>query len=277
MKLQTLLENQSTGTEFLKTEEEIEAWLEKYEVEDYEIHDDLTVTLNSDLNLFVKSIRVIPIKFKETKSIKISSNYLTSIDWAPEVVSGDFECNNNQITSLEGGPKEVHGTFDCEQNKLTSLEGGPKVVKGSYVCSNNNLGNLKGIADEVGASVDVSNCNLTSLEFLPSKIGANLFIDNNKITSFRGIYKVLKEINTCKSEYGGTIAFKSNHVEKGLISIMGIKGIRELLFTYGAKIKHPHLSEIQKAIDIINNSIKNNIDAITTQKLLADAGLMKYS
>ena len=262
---------ESTGTEFLKSKEEIHAWLEKYEVKRYEIHDDLTVTLNDDLNLFAKSIRAIPIKFKSTKSICVAENKLTRIDWAPEVVDGHFECNNNQITSLEGGPKEVKGTFNCNNSKLTSLEGGPKKVSGFYACADNNLGNLKGIADEVGASVDVANCNLTSLEFLPNKIGDDLYFDNNKITSFRGIYKVLKQINIANDQYNGLISFGKNPIEKGLISLMGIKGIKVL---DASPTKN---DELKKAVDIINNSIKNNIDALTTQKLLADAGLMKYS
>ena len=265
--------NESVGTEFLKSKEEIHAWLEKYEVKRYEIHDDLTVTLNDDLNLFAKSIRAIPIKFRKTQSINVSSNYLTSIDWAPEVVDGDFKCDKNRdkITSLEGGPKEVKGTFNCNNSKLTSLEGGPQKVGGNYRCADNNLGNLKGIADEVGYSLDASNCNLTSLEFLPSKIGASLFIDNNKIMSFRGIYKVLKQINIANDQYNGLISFGKNPIEKGLISLMGIKGIKVL---DASPTKN---DELKKAVDIINNSIKNNIDAITTQKLLADAGLMKYS
>ena len=280
MKIHSLLENQSVGTEFLKSKEEIEAWLEKYEVEDYEIHDDLTVSLNRILDLFSVNIHSIPIKFKSAKSIEVSENQLTSLDWAPEVVDGDFECNNNQINSLEGGPKEVKGSFDCEQNNLTSLEGGPQKVGGDYNCSNNDLGNLKGIADEIGDDLVSMNCNLTSLEFLPSKIGASLFIDNNKITSFRGIYKVLKQINTTNDQYDGKIAFERNPVEKGLISLMGIKGIRKLQiapFSINYNVSNQMHNELKKAVDIINNSIDNNIDAITTQKLLADAGLMKYS
>ena len=262
---------ESTGTEFLKSKEEIEAWLEEYEVKDYEIHDDLTVTLNEHLDLSDRRLKSIPVKFRKTQSVNVTRNELTSIDWAPEVVDGHFECNGNQITSLESGPREVKGLFNCIGNKLTSLEGGPQKVGGFYACSANNLGNLKGVADEVGASVDVSNCNLTSLEFLPSKIGANLYFDTNKITSFRGIYKVLKEINTANDQYDGLISFRKNPIEKGLISLMGIKGIKVL------DVAPNEEGELQKAIDIINNSLENNIDAFATQKLLADAGLMKYS
>ena len=262
---------ESVGTEFLKSKEEIHAWLKEYYAKGYNIHDDLTVTLYEDLDLVHMGLNSVPIKFKETQSIKISYNKLTRIDWAPEVVYGNFLCNENDITSLEGGPKEVKGTFDCSENKLTSLEGGPKKVKGSYLCVDNNLGNLKGVADEVGYSLDATNCNLTSLEFLPSKIDGNLYIDSNKITSFRGIYKVLKEINTTNNQYDGLISFGKNPIEKGLISLMGIKGIRKL---ESSPTKN---DELQKAIDIINNSLENKVDAITTQKLLADAGLMKYS
>ena len=242
--------NESTGTEFLKSKEDIKAWLEKYEVKRYEIHDDLTVSLNSDLDLYDIGIQAIPIKFRKTKSIDAGGNHLTYIDWAPEFVDGYFDIRSNRIKSLEGGPKEVTGDYIGGFNQLTTL---------------------KGIAETINGGLFVNNNNIDSIEFLPKIVSKSICLDYNKIASFRGIYKVLKQINTNNSQDSGIIYFLGNPVEKGLISLMGIKGIRELDASADENV------ELKKAVDIINNSIKNNIDALTTQKLLADAGLMKYS
>ena len=276
MKLQTLLENQSTGTEFFKSREEIEAWLKECNVGNYEIHEDLTVTLNDDLELSFWRLQSIPIKFRKTKSIDVSHNQLTRIDWAPEVVDGFFNCNNNFLKSLDGGPKKVHGHFEIDTNAVYNLVGGPEEVNGFYICSNTNLTNLEGVAKTVQGHLDATNCRINSLEFLPETIKGGLFLDDNKITSLRGIYKVLKLFNG--STFKGSISLTGNPIEKGMISVMGIKGFSMIVYDDDAEgVDRAIVEDILKVKNIINNSVKNNIDAITTQKLLADAGLMKYS
>jgi len=67
------------------------------------------------------------------------NNQLTSLKGAPEKVEGNFNCSNNQLTSLKGAPEKVEGDFYCYNNKLTSLEGAPKKVEGNFKCLSNNL------------------------------------------------------------------------------------------------------------------------------------------
>ena len=58
---------------------------------------------------------------------------MTSLRGAPEKVIGKFDCGKNKLTTLEYGPKIVEGDFVCSFNyKLSSLEHGPSVVTGDY-------------------------------------------------------------------------------------------------------------------------------------------------
>lgn len=130
----------------LQNKQEIQDWLDKYKISDYTINDDLTVDVNSDVNLFYKSINSFPIQFG--------------------VVKGDFMCSKNQLTSLKGCPREIHGNFDCSYNKLhnleycpniinkdfkfqgngtTTLEYLPEIVNGELVCGKNPIKNIKPI------------------------------------------------------------------------------------------------------------------------------------
>jgi len=52
---------------------------------------------------------------------------ITSLEGAPRVVTGYFDCDRTSIESLEGAPIYVGGYFSCEHTpNLISLEGFPK-------------------------------------------------------------------------------------------------------------------------------------------------------
>lgn len=72
-------------------------------------------------------------------NVAVEGQGLTSLEGAPEIVGGDFNCYQNNLTSLKGGPKKVGWDFDCSDNKLTALEGAPKEVGGSFYCHNNKV------------------------------------------------------------------------------------------------------------------------------------------
>ena len=64
-----------------KTKEEIKTWLDKYEIKNYTISDDLTVEVNGGVDLSNKSLKEIPFKFKK--------------------INGFFDCSyNNQKIHL---------------------------------------------------------------------------------------------------------------------------------------------------------------------------------
>lgn len=189
---------------FLKTKEEVKAWLDEMNVKNYTIHDDLLVDVSSSVRLYDKKLTHIPVMFNVVGGdFDCSSNALTTLIGAPKIVSETFDCCNNQITDLEGGPswvgilicslnknlKSLKGCAEfvrwdfecCDNPQLTSLEGGPKEVGGTYDCSNNKLNTLKGSPPTINKDFRCSNNNLTSLDFLPTKIAGTLICSQNDI------------------------------------------------------------------------------------------------
>ena len=129
----------------LKEKEEIKAWLNQYQIINYEIIKDedygYVVNVNGSVNLARKKLKSIDVKFNQ--------------------INGWFSCAFNHLTSLEGCPEIVNGSFYCNANKINSFKYSPKVI-GDHFFGANNL-----------FSID-------SLNFFPSQIKNNVFIMNNK-------------------------------------------------------------------------------------------------
>jgi len=124
---------------------EIHNLCKKYHIKNYTINDDMSISVNGNVDLSYKSI---PIKFKEvTGYFYCSNNQLTSLKGCPETVGGSFYCHCNQLTSLKGCPETVGGHFNCHYNQLTSLEYCPESVGGHFSCYDNQLTNFDGLPE----------------------------------------------------------------------------------------------------------------------------------
>lgn len=88
---------------FFKTHKrkEITKICHKYQIYDFTINDDMSVSVDYDVRLKIETSKL-PIKFKEVK--------------------GDFDCSSIGLETLEGCPEIVDGDFDCSFNSLKSLE-----------------------------------------------------------------------------------------------------------------------------------------------------------
>lgn len=107
----------------------------KYDIKEYTINEDGSIDVYDDsVRLTNLGLTKLPLKFRKVNNFKCDRNQLTSLEGAPQIVSGYFDCSRNQLTSLEGGPETVGESFGCSGNQLTSLEGGPKSVGGNYIC-----------------------------------------------------------------------------------------------------------------------------------------------
>lgn len=99
---------------------------------------------------------------------------LTSLEGAPEEVTGRFECSGcNRLTTLKGAPKEV-GSFICKYcQALKNLDGSPEVVNGWFDCSEcHGLQNFKGAPRVIDGRVRCKWCEgLKNFIGLPEKIG----------------------------------------------------------------------------------------------------------
>ena len=175
MKLKQLFEN--ANSQFLQTRREIEAWLKKYEIENYTINDDLSVDVDGDVDITWKQLILpyIPIQFG--------------------IVSGFFDCSDNDLKTLKGAPREVGESFDCSFNQLTSLEFAPREVGRYFLCVNNQLTSLEGCPKDVGGNFDCSNNKLSTLKFIPKFVGRSFRCDNNPELSQDEIDEALSKLN----------------------------------------------------------------------------------
>jgi hypothetical protein len=130
---------------------------------------------------------------------------------APQVVKGDFCCNDNHLTSLEGAPQEVEGGFYCYNNNLTSLKGAPQKVEGDFNCA--------------------QNFKLTSLEGAPQKVGGdfNCYAIYIKSPTPRNTLELVFEVmQKNKIDYWSALCFIKSKIDSEEWVVMS-KGIDERL------------------------------------------------
>ena len=216
----------------LKKKEEIENWLNQYNIKNYKLIEDqeygYIVNVNDHVNLYGNNLISIDVKFNEIKgNFDCSVNLLRSLKGSPKIVNGNFFCYVNELTNLKGGPEKVTGYFDCSENYLKTLEGAPKIIQLSFdcnfnqlktleyfpqvlksiSCSCNKLTSLKGIPKVINGSFDCSNNLLETLENCPEIIGKTLNFSKNKLTinSLKNLPKKVGEnnININKNNLNG--------------------------------------------------------------------------
>ena len=127
---------------------EIRNICEEYNIKNYTINDDMSISVNGHVDLTFKNLKSIPITLKEVSGdFDCSGNQLTSLKYCPETVGGYFSCSNNQLASLKYCSKEVSGYFNCHYNQLTSLEYCPETVGGDFNCYRNQITNFDGLPE----------------------------------------------------------------------------------------------------------------------------------
>ena len=86
----------------LTTKREIIEWLEKYQIKNYTVNDDLTVDVDGGVYLNSKNLKEIPFQFGNVGSyFNCCYNQLTSLEHCPRNVGADFYCFNNPLHSIK--------------------------------------------------------------------------------------------------------------------------------------------------------------------------------
>lgn len=121
-------------TQFFKTKKETQKWLDDMQVQNYTIHDDLTVSVDGAVYIYNNKLEFIPVQFREvTHTFDCSTNNLKNLIGSPFHVGAFFQCSYNpNLVSLEGSPEIVGKTFCAYETNLQSLAHGPKYVKYDY-------------------------------------------------------------------------------------------------------------------------------------------------
>lgn len=100
--------------------ESIKQICKKLGIKKYTINPDLSVDVDSSVNISNKDLTEIPIVFNK--------------------VSAYFDCSGNKLTTLEGCPRYVGKWFNCSSNQLTSLDYSPNYVGGNFICDEKAVG-----------------------------------------------------------------------------------------------------------------------------------------
>src|SRR5574343_1535271 len=109
----------------------------QYKIKDYTINPDGSIDVNKYVDLYLKSLIKIPLRFNKVNSFDCSANKLTSLEGSPIEVNGNFYCNGNKLESFEYAPKIIRGIFDCRSNNIKTFEYFPSYVKIFFICNNN--------------------------------------------------------------------------------------------------------------------------------------------
>lgn len=159
---------------------DIELWLKKMGINNYNINDDLTVDVDGNVDLSGREIDSIPAQFgKVYGDFNVDKNKLTSLKGCPEIVMGSFCCSLNDLTSLDYCPKRIGENFSCYRNQLTSLSGMPKKINCNFICSQNPIITFDGIAENIGGDLGMDNLEINEEELLKfnTNVKGNLFSD----------------------------------------------------------------------------------------------------
>jgi hypothetical protein len=160
------------------TKDTLKEVLSRLGVENYKIRPNGKVDVEGNVNATSYVTQLLKIKFgRVTGEFSCSYSGLTTLQGLgiPEIVGGNFRCNNNHLTTLEGSPKTVGGFFDCSCNKLISLRGSPKTVGGNFLCDVNQLKTLKEAPELVGGNFYCRGNPLKSPVQLPTNVKGALF------------------------------------------------------------------------------------------------------
>jgi len=174
---------------------------------------------------------------------------LTSLQYCPSEVNGNFYCSNNKLTSLQYCPSEVNGNFYCSFNQLTSLQYCPSEVNGNFYCSFNQL---------------------TSLQYCPSKVKGDFYFTNNQLTSLKDIHKLFSNGGYIK----GKISFHGNPIKSHILGLMLIPELKSI--DNIEKIKD---EQLKLACTIINKHLEegSNRDVFACQEELIDNDLKDFA
>ena len=152
--------------EMLKTETQIASWLEKYNITEYTIHDDLTVDVFQTVDLSDQKLAYLPVQFAR--------------------VQGSFSCSHNYLTTLKGAPREVTENVSFYNNRLTGLIGCPQKIGGFAKFDENRITSLEGLPDRIYGNLGLSRNEITSLKYMPRIIQGNCELECNPIADTNG-------------------------------------------------------------------------------------------
>ena len=151
------------------TKQDIHKICRKYNIINYTINQDMSIDVNSGVDLNFKYLKELPLNFN--------------------IVDGDFLCGYNRLKSLKGSPKFLDGSYACnDNNHISSLKYSPNYINGYFNCANNNLNSLKYAPNTIKKDFHFDNNNIKSLHHFPN-VKQRIYSINNPISELWDLFK----------------------------------------------------------------------------------------
>ena len=171
-----------------QTDEEIHELCKKYNIINYEIHDDMSISVNGDVSFYKQGLSHLPLRFKKVSGFfDMAYNPIKTLKGCPIEIGGDFSCSYTKIKSFDHAPKKVGGIL-CKGNDIKSTNNIPYVER-NIIISENKLESLDGIQEIINGNFYCGHNELKSLEPV-IEVKGHLMADRNKLSDFYSIPKV---------------------------------------------------------------------------------------
>lgn len=249
----------------MKTKEEIKEWCELLEIKEYTINQDMSIDVDTHVDLRGRSFEKFPITFNKVWGHFLCNNSkLTTLEGSPKFVGGNFRCENNNLTSLKGSSEKIEGNFNCSGNdELINLNGSPKYVGGFFRCGpNDSLTSLDSDTEYVGGNFICSDTKITSLTGAPKKVGKNIKCDWTHLIEFGGFNtEGFKHVNVFQTPLS-TLFPVDRDIEKDMVETfikfkiikdgkVNIKRLKYFHSLYGVNILEYDMKRIKNNFDLI--------------------------
>jgi len=156
------------------------------------------------------------------------NTYLKSLKNVPTHILGDFDCSSCGITSLEFGPVTVGGDYNCAFNKIKSFKSPLTNFKNTFKINANFIASLEHAPDGCD-TISLSFNRVTSLDYIPNV--RYLIIDDNYLLS------KYTENKNIKIKY--TSVLDKNHILK-----LDLIDIEDLVFCFELLKNHQIQSQL---------------------------------
>jgi len=125
---------------FFDNKDDIKEWLIDHSIENFEIHDDLTVSVQQEVIFYDIKIEYLPLQFRYVKEdFIVVNNELKSLKGIPYCIDGEFMCVNNPIKTLDYLANEIHGIIKLYNNTEIISYQSPLIKGDKFIYSTQQL------------------------------------------------------------------------------------------------------------------------------------------
>lgn len=179
----------------LTNQEDIKKWLAKFNLKNFFLNHDLSVSFLSDFIINNTDITHIPFKISSVEGVfNLESNQINNLNGFPKYVGGSIILDNNNIISLEGFPNNCEHSISLNNNKINSFKGIPSNINGSLYIINNPISSFEFSPNRIAGTFHINSDLITTLQFFPRIFGNSLIQCDNLVNFQHNILLINQKI-----------------------------------------------------------------------------------